>query len=274
MNPGYIYALQNNSFGDYLIKIGRTTREPCVRAKEMYAKATGVPEPFNVAFACRVSDCVVAESRIHRRLEVYRHNKGREFFTLPIEVVRKIILSTCQEVNAVFGHSTQDIVFIDSEAGDSTDSVFEHGYIGEPHKIIKLTPDEIPKKLLLSPPGTSSLSKEQKERVEIITEVFASVHLDAVENWLIDFSRDGDPESEIRVWEDIAKAFLRIHRIKYLNEEQKKEAYFLLLFRSMMPLGDVLKSFHCKTFSKKAAKEVLRGYRARPKPISVRDLNA
>lgn len=111
MSAGYLYALQNRSFGDHLVKIGRTTREPHIRAKELYAKASGVPEPFDIAFACCVSDCVLAERRIHTRLETYRYNKKREFFILSIEVARKIVLSVCQQINKSSGHSIDDLVW-------------------------------------------------------------------------------------------------------------------------------------------------------------------
>ncbi|WP_335048208.1 GIY-YIG nuclease family protein [Nostoc sp.] len=84
MNSGYIYALKNRSFGSNIIKIGMTTRKPDVHAKEIYHGASGVPEPFDIAFACKVADCEVAEKKIHRRFNAYRSNKVREFFIIPI----------------------------------------------------------------------------------------------------------------------------------------------------------------------------------------------
>lgn len=61
MNHGHLYVLQNPAFGEYVVKIGLTTREPDVRAKQIYVGATGVPTPFQVAFACSVGDCKSAE---------------------------------------------------------------------------------------------------------------------------------------------------------------------------------------------------------------------
>jgi hypothetical protein len=72
MKAEYIYALQNKSFGVHHIKIDRTTRKPDLRAREMYHRASGVPEPFDIAFVCQVADCVVAEKKIHERLKAYR----------------------------------------------------------------------------------------------------------------------------------------------------------------------------------------------------------
>lgn len=90
MNPGYVYALQNRSFGNNIIKIGMTTREPDVRAKEIYSGASGVPEPFDIAFACKVANCELAENRIHRRFKAYRINNNREFFIITIEIAKKL----------------------------------------------------------------------------------------------------------------------------------------------------------------------------------------
>ncbi|MEH2448403.1 MAG: GIY-YIG nuclease family protein [Nostoc sp.] len=223
MNPGYIYALQNRSFGSNIIKIGMTTREPDVRAKEIYRGASGVPEPFEIAFACKVADCEVAEKKIHRRFNAYRINKTREFFIIPIEIAKKVIISVCQEVN----------------------------------------------KLVSSPLGTSLLSDEQKARVEIIAEIFANILRDTSDAWIMDFSRDHNPETEIYIWEHIATAFLKIGQVKFLSEEQKEEAFGILLMRSMRSASKVLEEFKLKTFSRKAAKEILRGYKLDPKPLKV-----
>lgn len=49
-----------------LVKIGMTTREDMdSRMKELYS--TGVPEPFECQFACKVkkSDCVKIEKALH-----------------------------------------------------------------------------------------------------------------------------------------------------------------------------------------------------------------
>ncbi len=132
-------------------------------------------------------------------------------------------------------------------------------------EVVKLRIDNI----IYSPVGTSSLIDEQKARVEIIAEIFTNVFPQTCEEWNRGFSRDQNPEREIIIWECIAKAFLKIDQVKFLSEEQKKEAFDLLLTRSMKSAGKVLKEFKLKVFSRRAAEEILRGYEAPPIPIVV-----
>ena len=91
MNPGYIYILQNKSFGNNLIKIGKTTREPNIRAEEL-SGASGIPEKFHVSYACQVADCSLAEKEVHHILQSYRSNKKREFFVIVVEIAKKLLL--------------------------------------------------------------------------------------------------------------------------------------------------------------------------------------
>ena len=87
--PGYIYALINPSL-EGLVKVGKTTGTPELRAKELSA-ATGVPAPFIVAFEVYTEDCDKAETFVHTALELkgYRLSDNKEFFRAPLkEVVR------------------------------------------------------------------------------------------------------------------------------------------------------------------------------------------
>lgn len=65
-----------------LVKIGRTERQPEVRAREL--QTTGVPHPFQLEHFIHVSDSVRAESQVHRILQErgVRMSDDREFFVL------------------------------------------------------------------------------------------------------------------------------------------------------------------------------------------------
>lgn len=82
MSAGLIYILSNPSFKSKYYKIGMTTRTAEDRAWEIYTGATGVPEPFYVEYTVFAADCENAEKRIHKVLEKYRINEGREFFRI------------------------------------------------------------------------------------------------------------------------------------------------------------------------------------------------
>ena len=81
---GYVYVMINPSLPN-MVKIGKTTKDPNERAKELSA-ATGVPTPFVVVFYKPFNDCDTAELTIHNYLEGqgYRISDNREFFNIPV----------------------------------------------------------------------------------------------------------------------------------------------------------------------------------------------
>ena len=82
-NKGIVYVLTNSAMPG-LVKIGMTTRDSVdARMKELYS--TGVPVPFECAYACEVSssDCVKIENALHTAFAPNRVNANREFFQYP-----------------------------------------------------------------------------------------------------------------------------------------------------------------------------------------------
>lgn len=89
MPAGFIYILTNPAFQNDLLKIGKTTRTPSERAREI--ATTGVPAEFIVSFDIATSDCDYAEAVIHHHLTQERYTANREFFRLPLsEAVVKV----------------------------------------------------------------------------------------------------------------------------------------------------------------------------------------
>lgn len=86
---GFIYFLTNPSM-DGVVKIGRTTKHPCLRAAEI-SQATGCPEPFELLayFGCWQPQKV--EFEIHRELDAVRVNQAREFFRVDYRRVAQVI---------------------------------------------------------------------------------------------------------------------------------------------------------------------------------------
>ncbi len=112
--PGFLYVLINPSM-DGLVKIGKTTRDPEDRIKEL-SSPTGVPTPFQLAYKVAFSNCTWAEEYVHTRLEQrnYRVSNNREFFKAPLNVAIEVIL----EAQRASLHS--------SRIGDGKDS--RHAY--------------------------------------------------------------------------------------------------------------------------------------------------
>lgn len=88
---GYVYVMINSSFND-MVKIGKTTKDPNERAKEL-SSATGVPTPFVVVFYKEFANCDIAENQIHKFLEDAgcRVNDNREFFRVPVKEAIEVV---------------------------------------------------------------------------------------------------------------------------------------------------------------------------------------
>ena len=93
---GYVYIMHNPSLRDELLKIGITTRDPHIRAKELSRK-TGVPQPYVVAYWQWVMNPKATEAKIHDYANHYRINKGREFFQVPLEEAVRIVRRIANE---------------------------------------------------------------------------------------------------------------------------------------------------------------------------------
>ena len=79
---GYVYILANQAF-PRLVKVGRTTKDPEARAREL-SSGSGVPAPFTVEWSALVNDCHGAERCIHQQLDDARARRDREFFEIPL----------------------------------------------------------------------------------------------------------------------------------------------------------------------------------------------
>ena len=85
---GYIYILKR--FGERFLKIGKTTKDPEIRAAELSAE-TGVSTPFIVIHAEEVSDINSCESEIHNALDEFRVSPRREFFDISVKEALNIM---------------------------------------------------------------------------------------------------------------------------------------------------------------------------------------
>lgn len=84
-----VYVLTNPAMPG-LVKIGRTTQDEVdVRMKQLFS--TGVPVPFDCAFACRVPNSAEVEKALHHAFGNMRVNANREFFRIEADRVISIL---------------------------------------------------------------------------------------------------------------------------------------------------------------------------------------
>ena len=88
--PSIVYVLTNSSMPG-VVKIGKTSRDIPIRMNELYT--TGVPQPFECAFAIEVDDgqALALEMALHRAFRPSRRNLGREFFEIAPSQVKAIL---------------------------------------------------------------------------------------------------------------------------------------------------------------------------------------
>ncbi|MFC5460168.1 GIY-YIG nuclease family protein [Massilia niabensis] len=151
MPHGYLYILSNPTMPG-LCKVGKTEREPALRAAEL-SGATGVPSPFVLLYQQPVTDVNAAETWVHEALSArgWRHADNREFFAAPLHEIVALVARAADVVNAA--DPSAPLVFAPTEKGNCPDSADElsavylmgmeiiygvKGRLAEPRRGIKL----------------------------------------------------------------------------------------------------------------------------------------
>lgn len=112
-----------NALYSGLVKIGKTTKDPQERAKEL-SSATGVATPFIVVYKKGFKNCHTAEKLVHSILEEqgYRVNSSREFFNIDITDAINLIMSIPDE--------NHDDCVEDNSSEDNLAEIFYNKAIG------------------------------------------------------------------------------------------------------------------------------------------------
>ena len=95
-----VYVLSNSAMPG-LVKIGRTSQDDHeTRVSQLYT--TGVPVPFDIEYACRVSNPVEVETALHRAFGPQRINPRREFFEIdPDQAIAILRLLNVEDITEV-----------------------------------------------------------------------------------------------------------------------------------------------------------------------------
>lgn len=115
-SEGIVYVLTNPAMPG-MVKIGKTSRAMDARLNELYS--TGVPLPFECAYAARVADEGTVERAFHQAFGPYRVNPKREFFS--IEAEQAIALLRLMEIEDVTPQVQQEADSVDADAKSSAE---------------------------------------------------------------------------------------------------------------------------------------------------------
>ncbi len=108
LESGIVYVLTNPAMPG-LVKIGKTTRGSVdARLNELYS--TGVPVPFECAYAARVSDELEVEKAFHHAFGPYRLNPKREFFQIePDQAIALLRLMAIEDVTPTLQKEAENV---------------------------------------------------------------------------------------------------------------------------------------------------------------------
>ncbi|SJM91880.1 conserved hypothetical protein [Crenothrix polyspora] len=114
-----VYVLTNPAMPG-LVKIGKTTQlEVEERMKQLYG--TGVPVPFDCAFACQVKDATEVEKALHFAFGNSRINPNREFFKIEAErVIAVLKLLKVDDITIQFEQQLEaDVEAVDKQSAQN-----------------------------------------------------------------------------------------------------------------------------------------------------------
>ncbi len=133
------------------------------------------------------------------------------------------------------------------------------------HKITSI------KSLTPGPIIHESLNEEQLDKIKIIYETFIEVNPTSLEETITNFKRDQNPDNEINIWLNMAKAF-QPFALKNKGDEKidhRNEAFILILMRSMMPEDQAIKTAELRVLSKNEIQEILKSYTLEANPLKI-----
>ena len=118
MSEGIVYVLSNPAMPG-MVKIGKTGREVEARLNDLYT--TGVPLPFECAYAARVADMDKVEKTFHNAFGPYRVNPRREFFSIePEQAIGLLDLMKVEDMTPAMQREAEQV---DTEAKASSEKL-------------------------------------------------------------------------------------------------------------------------------------------------------
>lgn len=141
-----VYVLTNPAMPG-LVKIGKTTQlEVEDRMKQLYG--TGVPVPFDCAFACQVKDATEVEKALHFAFGNGRINPNREFFRIESErVIAVLKLLKVDDITLQFEKQLEaDIEVVDKQSSKNLKEIqvrpkMNFYELGVPHGSVLVSKD-------------------------------------------------------------------------------------------------------------------------------------
>ena len=115
-----------------------------------------------------------------------------------------------------------------------------------------------PNELIPGPIQHEKLSKNQIDKIKLIHKTFEEVYTITLEETITNFKRDLNIDNEINLWLKMKKTFISVmNEKKYKKIEERKEAFTIILTRTMMPNEEVKKSVEINKLDNKDVEYIL-----------------
>ena len=129
--------------------------------------------------------------------------------------------------------------------------------------------------LIPGPIVHQKLNDEQLEKIKFIYESFKEVYSISYEETLTNFKRDRNPDNEIKIWLQMADAYNKftIGHSSPKELSSRKEAFSLILMRSMMSEQEAINRIKPEELTKNQIHSIFANYKLEPTPVTIEKKN-
>ena len=133
------------------------------------------------------------------------------------------------------------------------------------NKVVEINPN----KIQMNGYVHESLPEKLLIRIKATTDTFEIVDGISYEKAVDLYKRDIDPESNLVIWEEMARVYNRFCEPRCKTSSERTDVYRALLLRSMFPNEEALARLNPKVITASEAKGVISQYKLEAKPIDV-----
>jgi len=126
-----------------------------------------------------------------------------------------------------------------------------------------------PQKVTQGPIIHPKLSDEQLTRISRLQQTFKDADPMPLAKWIEDFSRDQDPDREIKIWEGMALPYEQFLAKHTLSPQGKKDAFQVVMLRSGASAEEAMRHLKLQELTENDAREILSSYQEAPEPIRI-----
>ena len=111
------------------------------------------------------------------------------------------------------------------------------------------------------------LPKAMLDRIKVITDTFEVVDGISYEKAVDLYQRDTNPESNLVIWEEMARVYREFCASRCTAPEEQIEVYRALLLRTFFTEAEALERLYPEVLTAEEAKEIISSYQLQAQPV-------